>query len=75
MDASVRYVQSRDGTRIAYNVAGDGPALLYLQVPSVSHIELYPRLPGAREYLERLGRGRTLIRMDFRGTGMSGREF
>ena len=75
MDAPVRYVRSRDGTRIAYSVVGDGPPLVHLQVPSLSHIELYPRLPGARDYLERLGRGRKLIRVDFRGTGMSEREF
>jgi DNA-binding CsgD family transcriptional regulator/pimeloyl-ACP methyl ester carboxylesterase len=75
MDAPVRYVRSRDGTRIAYCASGQGPALAYLQVPSHSHIELYPRLPGTREYLERLGRGRKLIRIDFRGTGMSERTY
>ena len=75
MDAPVRYVRSRDGTRIAYSVAGEGPVLAHLQVPSLSHIELYPRLPGGREYLERLGRGRRLVRIDFRGTGMSDREY
>jgi DNA-binding CsgD family transcriptional regulator len=75
MDSPVRYVRSRDGTRIAYCLAGDGRALVYLQVPSLSHIELYPRQPGACEYLERLGRGRRLVRIDFRGTGMSEREY
>ena len=75
MDTPVRYVRSRDGTRIAYSVTGKGPALAHLQVPSLSHLELYPRLPGGRDYLERLGRGRTLISLDFRGTGMSDREF
>lgn len=72
---AVRFVRSRDGTRIAYSVTGDGPALLHFQVPSLSHIELYPKLHGAKDYLDRLGEGRKLIRMDFRGTGMSEREF
>lgn len=73
MEDSVRYARSADGARIAYSAAGHGPALAYLQVPSLSHIELYPRLPGARDMLSRLGRGRTLVRVDFRGTGMSQR--
>src|SRR5688500_3876491 len=75
MDAPVRYVRSRDGTRIAYSVTGEGAPFLHLAVDALSHIELFPRLPGARDYLERLGRGRQLIRMDFRGTGMAQREY
>ncbi len=74
MDAPVRYVRSRDGTRIAYNVAGDGPVLVHLTVPSVSHLDLYPRIPGARDFLSALGAGRKHVRMDFRGTGMSDRN-
>src|SRR5687768_11780830 len=75
MDALAQNVRSRDGTRIAYSVSGDGPTLLHLQVPSLSHIELYPRVPGGRDYLERLGKGRRQIRIDFRGTGMSERTY
>jgi DNA-binding CsgD family transcriptional regulator/pimeloyl-ACP methyl ester carboxylesterase len=56
-------------------VTGEGAPFLHLAVDALSHIELFPRLPGARDYLERLGRGRQLIRMDFRGTGMSQREY
>ncbi len=75
MEQSTRFVSSRDGTRIAYSVRGSGPALLYLMVPSLSHVELYPRLPGAERYLDRIGRGRTLIWIDLRGCGMSDRDF
>ena len=74
MDTATRFVPSSDGTRIAYSVVGAGPALVHLQVPSASHIELYPRQPGAQAYLQLLGSGRTLVRIDFRGTGMSDRE-
>jgi DNA-binding CsgD family transcriptional regulator/pimeloyl-ACP methyl ester carboxylesterase len=74
VDTVVKYVRSRDGARIAYCVTGEGPALAYLPIPSMSHVQLFPRQPGVAAFLERLGRGRRLIRMDFRGTGMSQRD-
>lgn len=75
MAAPVRFVHSHDGTRIAYTVEGSGPALVWLMAPMLSHTELYPLLPGVAEYLAKIGRSRTLIRIDFRGTGMAAREF
>lgn len=75
MDAPVRFVRSRDGTRIAYTVEGSGPPLLWLSTAWLSHVALYPTLPGVPQYLEQIARSRTLVRMDFRGTGMADREF
>lgn len=75
MAASVRFVRSRDGTRIAYTVEGNGPALIWLAAATISHTELYPRLPGVADYLAKIARSRTLIRVDLRGTGMAEREF
>jgi pimeloyl-ACP methyl ester carboxylesterase len=74
METRASYVRSRDGARIAYTVSGSGPALAILQIPSLSHIELYPHQAGAAEFLRSIGAGRTLIRLDFRGTGMSERQ-
>jgi DNA-binding CsgD family transcriptional regulator/pimeloyl-ACP methyl ester carboxylesterase len=75
MNGEVRFARSRDGASIAYSVRGQGPVLLHLQVPSLSHVGLYPQFPGAKSYLERLGAGRTLIEIDFRGTGLSERHY
>ena len=74
MSSATKFVRSRDGTRIAYAVAGDGPPLVLLNAEVCSHVELFPLQPGVEGYLERLGRNRTLVRMDFRGAGMSDRE-
>jgi DNA-binding CsgD family transcriptional regulator/pimeloyl-ACP methyl ester carboxylesterase len=73
MSAPVRFARSRDGTRIAYTVEGQGPPLLWLNAMTVSHLQLYPTLPGVSEYLAQISRNRTLIRIDFRGTGMAER--
>ncbi|MGH2610759.1 MAG: alpha/beta fold hydrolase, partial [Tepidiformaceae bacterium] len=74
MDAPVRYVRSRDGTRIAYTVEGQGPPLVWLTAAIISHVQRYPQLPGVAAYLAEIAAKRTLIRMDFRGTGMADRD-
>ncbi len=74
MNRGVAFVHSRDGTRIAYSVTGDGPVLVKLAGPAASHIELYPQQHGVREYLAQLGHGRTLVRIDMRASGASDRN-
>ena len=61
-----------DGTRVAFAVAGSGPFLL---VPPgwVSHLELSWALPPERRFFEALANGRTLVRYDRPGCGMSDR--
>ena len=58
------FLETADGTRLAYTTVGEGPPLLCL-----------PGGPGrASAYLEDLGglsADRTLVRLDSRGTGMS----
>ncbi len=46
METPVRFVRSRDGTRIAYAVEGSGPAPIRLFPIVTSHVQLYPRQPG-----------------------------
>src|SRR5262249_39844286 len=59
-----------DGTKIAYALAGDGPFLVH--VPGwLSHLELSWAIPAERGFLEALARGRTLLRYDKPGTGLS----
>ncbi len=60
-----------DGTAIRFAVAGTGPVAIY--VPGwVSHLELGWALPAEREFYEGLADGRTLVRYDRPGCGLSG---
>ena len=60
-----------DGTAIRFAVVGTGPIAIY--VPGwVSHLELGWALPAEREFYEGLADGRTLVRYDRPGCGLSG---
>jgi pimeloyl-ACP methyl ester carboxylesterase len=60
-----------DGTEVVYALAGSGPFLVC--VPGwVSHLELSWASPAERGFYEALARGRTLLRYDKPGTGLSG---
>ncbi len=60
-----------DGTDVRFAVAGSGPVAIY--VPGwVSHLELGWALPAEREFYEGLAAGRTLVRYDRPGCGLSG---
>jgi len=59
-----------DGTVIRFAVAGKGPVAIY--VPGwVSHLELGWALPAERRFYEGLATGRTLVRYDRPGSGLS----
>jgi pimeloyl-ACP methyl ester carboxylesterase/DNA-binding CsgD family transcriptional regulator len=60
------------GTTIAYATAGGGPFLLFLG-GWLSHLELSWALPAERHLFEGLARGRTVIRYDRPGCGLSDR--
>lgn len=71
MDQRIATTRLADGTPIAYALAGDGPPLVY--VPGwLSHLELSWAVPAERGFYERLARGRTLVRYDKPGCGLSG---
>ena len=60
-----------DGTAVRFAVVGTGPIAIY--VPGwVSHLELGWALPAEREFYEGLADGRTLVRYDRPGCGLSG---
>jgi pimeloyl-ACP methyl ester carboxylesterase len=60
-----------DGTAVRFAVAGSGPIAIY--VPGwVSHLELGWALPAERMFYEGLAAGRTLVRYDRPGCGLSG---
>jgi class 3 adenylate cyclase/pimeloyl-ACP methyl ester carboxylesterase len=70
----VQYVKTSDGVSIAYTTAGSGPPLIWIQTLP-SHIQMEWEQPILRAGFETIiGAGMTLVRFDFRGTGLSARE-
>ena len=60
-----------DGSEVAYAATGSGPLLLV--VPGwLSHLELDWAIPAERMFHEALSSGRTLVRYDRPGCGLSG---
>src|SRR3954447_8680690 len=60
-----------DGTMVRFALVGSGPVAIY--VPGwVSHLELGWALPAERQFYEGLAAGRTLVRYDRPGCGLSG---
>jgi pimeloyl-ACP methyl ester carboxylesterase/DNA-binding CsgD family transcriptional regulator len=58
------------GARIGYSVTGSGPPLVYVS-GWLGHLELSWALPAERAFYEALADGRTLIRYDKPGCGLS----
>lgn len=67
---SVRYAKTRDGLRIAYGVAGDGPALVYVRSLN-SHVQRDWGDTWRGTYLKALAHAFTVINFDARGNGLS----
>lgn len=60
-----------DGTEIAYASAGQGPLMVH--APGwLTHLEVSWAMPAERGFYEMLARGRTLVRYDKPGCGLSG---
>jgi pimeloyl-ACP methyl ester carboxylesterase len=71
---TIRYSTSRDGAGIAWAETGEGPPLLR-GGHWLGHLEHDWVSPVWRPLLDRLARGRRLVRYDPRGTGLSERGF
>ena len=69
----IRFCTSRDGARIAYATAGEGPPLIRIN-NWFTHLELDWDNPVWRHWSEALAERRTLIRYDPRGSGLSDRD-
>ncbi len=72
MEQRLGSTRTPDGLEVAYATAGHGPTLLFVG-GWLSHLELSWALPAERELLEGLAQGRTLLRYDRPGTGLSDR--
>ena len=69
----IRFTTTQDGVRIAYASVGSGPPLV--KAPNwMTHLEYDWRSPIWRHLMQELSRGRTLVRFDQRGTGLSDRD-
>lgn len=70
MRQTIHFATSFDGTRIAWAVAGKGPALV--RAPTwLTHVEYDWDSPVSRHWISELTRAHTLVRMDPRGIGLS----
>jgi pimeloyl-ACP methyl ester carboxylesterase/DNA-binding CsgD family transcriptional regulator len=72
VEQSVGWADLPDGTSVAYATVGAGPLLLFVG-GWLSHLELSWDLPAERAFLETLANGRTLVRYDRSGCGLSDR--
>jgi class 3 adenylate cyclase/pimeloyl-ACP methyl ester carboxylesterase len=73
MEREVQYCITEDGVRIAYCDEGQGLPLVVCPqlLESFSGHHLFPEFD---RFMRSLGRGRRVVRFDFRGTGLSQRE-
>ena len=71
LEQMIDSVRLSDGTEVAYARAGQGPLLVYV-AGWLTHLELSWAMPPERRYFELLARGRTLVRYDKPGCGLSG---
>jgi class 3 adenylate cyclase len=72
-DREIRYCTTEDGVRIAYCVEGQGPPLVWVPTFLDSFASEY-LWPAREEFMSSLGIGRSLVRFDTRGLGLSQRE-
>ncbi|MGA8900108.1 alpha/beta fold hydrolase [Bradyrhizobium sp.] len=69
----IRFCTSRDGTRLAYAICGNGPPILWIG-HWIRHLNLDWDCLIWRPWLEMLSRAYTVIRYDWRGCGLSDRK-
>ncbi|MDB5803599.1 MAG: helix-turn-helix transcriptional regulator [Betaproteobacteria bacterium] len=73
INQQIRFCKSFDGTRLAYAVSGEGPALV--KAPHwLTHLEYEWQSPIWRPWIDAFSRNRTFVRMDQRGCGLSTRD-
>lgn len=74
MQPAIQYARAADGTRIAYWAMGRGTPLVVMPSTPFSYARLEWDIPECREWYQRLGAGRHLVRYDARGFGLSDRD-
>ena len=74
MKHETRFCTARDGVGLAYAIDGEGPPLVKAS-NWMTHLDYERQSPVWRHWVRELSRGRTLIRYDERGCGLSDRQF
>ena len=70
----IRYIEVDDGVSIAYAVFGSGPPLFYAFAgPGLSFFDFEWKNPALVEQYEVIARERTVVRFDWRNSGLSSR--
>lgn len=67
----IRYCTAEDGVRIAYCVEGDGPTTIVALPAFNESFALDHLMPVYQQFYRDLGAGRRVVRLDWRGQGMS----
>lgn len=71
VEPRIRYTRGADGSSIAYWAMGDGRPLVFMPTIPWTHLERELSIPGWRRRFEQLAAGRSLVRYDPRGFGLS----
>lgn len=66
------YATTEDGVSIAYQVVGDGPVDLVLELENWGNVDVMWELDALRDLFERFSRFARLVLHDRRGSGLSG---
>ena len=70
----ISYARSADGVSLAFTVAGNGPALVFVPWVPFSNLRMEWQNPMLHRVFEQLSRRLTVIHYDGRGTGHSQRD-
>jgi DNA-binding CsgD family transcriptional regulator/pimeloyl-ACP methyl ester carboxylesterase len=70
----ISYARSADGVSLAFTVAGNGPALVFVPWVPFSNLRMEWQNPLLHWVFEQLGQRLTLVHYDGRGTGHSQRD-
>ena len=73
MEQEIRFCTAPDGVRVAYAIHGSGPPLVRAAT-WLTHLEFDWDSPVYRPWLLTAAQGRTVIRYDMRGCGLSDRD-
>ena len=73
LEQRIRFCEASDGVRLAYATVGQGPPLVRA-AHWMTHLDYEWDSPVWRHWMEGLSRGRTFIRYDERGCGLSDQD-
>ncbi len=73
MEPQIQYAKTSDGVSIAYYAIGQGPAMLFLMMPT-SHLEAEWQIGPLRMAYTAVAQWSTFVRLDPRGFGLSDRD-